>query len=51
MPEGPEIRIAADRIARVLEGERLDEVFLAPPALCRFKPRPEGTTVTAVDTQ
>ncbi len=50
MPEGPEIRIAADRIARVLEGERIDEVLLAPPALRRFKRRLEGTTVTAVDT-
>ena len=29
MPEGPEIRIAADRIARVLEGERVEQVFFA----------------------
>ena len=28
MPEGPEIRIAADRIARVLEGQRVDDVEL-----------------------
>ena len=26
MPEGPEIRIAADRIARVLEGQKVEDV-------------------------
>ncbi len=51
MPEGPEIRLAADRIARVLEGERLHEVLLAPRALRRFEPRLEGATVTRVDTR
>lgn len=51
MPEGPEIRIAADRIARVLEGERLDEGLLAPRALRRFEPSLEGATVMRVDTR
>lgn len=51
MPEGPEIRIAADRIARVLEGERVTEVFLAPPGLRRFKARLEGAAVTRVETR
>ena len=50
MPEGPEIRIAADRIARVLAGKRIDEVRLALPHLRRFEPRLEGTKVTRVDT-
>ena len=39
MPEGPEIRLVADRIARVLEGERLHEVLIAPHALRQFTPR------------
>jgi len=49
VPEGPEIRIAADRIARVLEGERVEEVLM-PAALRRFEARLEGATVTQVDT-
>ncbi len=51
MPEGPEIRIAADRVARVLEGERLEEVLLAPPGLRRFRRTLEGAVVTRVDTR
>jgi endonuclease-8 len=50
MPEGPEIRIAADRIAGVLEGERMEKVVLAPSALRRYCTRLEGTKVTRVDT-
>ncbi|MFT5449185.1 MAG: endonuclease-8 [Gammaproteobacteria bacterium] len=50
MPEGPEIRIAADRIARVLAGERIEEIVLAPPPLQRFKPLLQGQIVTRVDT-
>ncbi len=51
MPEGPEIRIAADRIARVLIGERVEEVLLALPRLRRFEKRLHGTTVARVDTR
>jgi len=51
MPEGPEIRLAADRIARVLEGQRLHEVLIAPHALRQFTPRLEGATVTRIDTR
>lgn len=50
MPEGPEIRIEADRIARVLEGERIEDLFLGPPALRRFSPRLKGATVVRIDT-
>ena len=50
MPEGPEIRIAADRVQDALQGERIDEVMLAPPRLRRFRRRLEGAVVTAVDT-
>ena len=48
MPEGPEIRIAADSIARVLQGQLVQKVFLQPPLLRSFKL--QGATVTAVDT-
>jgi endonuclease-8 len=51
MPEGPEIRIAADRIAKVLVGQRVLEVFLAPPGLRRFRPLLEGATVLDVETR
>ena len=51
MPEGPEIRIAADRIARVLEGERIEDVLLAPPGLRRHAPSLRGARVTRIDTR
>jgi endonuclease-8 len=50
MPEGPEIRIAADRIARVLEGERIDQACFKPPALQAFQSRLTSATVIRVDT-
>ena len=50
MPEGPEIRISADRIAKVLEGERIQQVCLEPPALRPFKASLTSATVTRVDT-
>jgi endonuclease-8 len=50
MPEGPEIRRAADRIADVLIGQRIEEARLALPALRRFETRLTGTRVFAVDT-
>jgi formamidopyrimidine-DNA glycosylase len=33
MPEGPEIRLAADRIAKVLEGQVVEDVAYAFPEL------------------
>ncbi|MDJ0927682.1 MAG: endonuclease VIII [Gammaproteobacteria bacterium] len=51
MPEGPEIRLAADRVARVLVGKPLREVFLAPPRLRRFRPRLTGASVSRVETR
>ncbi len=50
MPEGPEIRIAADVVARALEGERVDAAVFTPARLRRFKHRIEGATVSRVDT-
>ena len=51
MPEGPEIRRAADRVAEVLLGRRIDRVYFAFPELCRFEPLITGTRVEAVDTR
>ena len=51
MPEGPEIRLAADRIARVLQGERLAEVAFGTAALKPFEERLTHSIVSAVDTR
>ena len=51
MPEGPEIRLAADRIAKVLVGETVVEAKLTPARLRRFGKRFTGRVVTAVDTR
>ena len=50
MPEGPEIRLAADRIARVLQGEQLAQASFGVPALRRFETTLTNSTVRAVDT-
>lgn len=51
MPEGPEIRRAADRVARVLVGHVVVDVRLHLPALERRGRRLAGRTVMAVDTR
>lgn len=51
MPEGPEIRLAADRIADVLVDERLEAVEFAFPDLKPFEARLSGCRVEAVDTR
>lgn len=51
MPEGPEIRLAADRIADVLLEQEIVVASLALPQLRRFERRIAGSTVTAVDTR
>jgi len=51
MPEGPEIRRAADRLARVLVDNELTEVFFKFPRLQRFQSVLTGERVTAVDTR
>ena len=50
MPEGPEIRRAADRIAAVLVGNTVVEVELALPAIKRHETSLTGARVTSVDT-
>lgn len=49
MPEGPEIRRAADRLRTVLVGHPTSEVVLAIPALEAHGPRLTGRTVVAVE--
>lgn len=51
MPEGPEIRLAADKVARVLVGQRVESVGFGLPRLRRFEKRLSGNNVTAVDTR
>ena len=51
MPEGPEIRRAADKVAAVLVGKRVDEVRFGLSDLKPFEERLSGQTVTAVDTR
>lgn len=51
MPEGPEIRLAADRIAEVLVGEVVEAVELAFPALKRYEAELAGRRVDRVDTR
>ena len=51
MPEGPEIRLAADRIAKVLVGKALDDVWFAFPDLKRYQKRLKGARVVAIDTR
>ena len=51
MPEGPEIRLAADKVARVLVDHPIVEVAFGMPRLMRFEKRLTGATVTAVDTR
>ena len=50
MPEGPEIRRAADRIARVLTGRVLQEVWFGLPRLACFSDEICGWRVLTVDT-
>ena len=51
MPEGPEIRLAADRVARVLVDNEIVDVALELPEIRPFEPQLRGSRVTAVDTR
>ncbi|MEM7405103.1 MAG: endonuclease VIII [Pseudomonadota bacterium] len=51
MPEGPEIRLAADRIAEVLEGEQIRAVELELPRLKPYEPELLGAHVIRVETR
>jgi endonuclease-8 len=49
MPEGPEIRRAADRIHQQIAGRRLEEVWFAFPELAQEAGSLVGRRITAVD--
>ena len=51
MPEGPEIRRAADKIAAVLVDREIESITFGLPRLRRFERVLQGQTVTAVDTR
>src|SRR5210317_1309833 len=51
MPEGPEIRLAADRVARVLVDQEIEHVELTLVPLRRFEKRLSGCHVMAIDTR
>lgn len=51
MPEGPEIRRTADRIAAVLAGERLEAVWFGLPRLVRFSEELAGSRVESVESR
>ncbi len=51
MPEGPEIRRAADRVARVLVGQLVEVARLHLPGLSDYEKRLTGSIVNAVDTR
>ena len=50
MPEGPEIRLAADKVADAIVGRPTQEVTFAFDFLKEFEPLLTGETVTAVET-
>lgn len=50
MPEGPEIRRAADKIAKQIAGKQLDDVWFAFPELAQQAGSLIGQRVNAVDT-
>ena len=51
MPEGPEIRLAADKIAAVLVGQEIEEVRFGLPKLRQFERTLTGHIVTDVCTR
>lgn len=51
MPEGPEIRLAADRIEKVLRNRPIDDVKFGLPGLRRFERRLLGRVVTRIETR
>jgi len=51
MPEGPEIRRAADMIAADIVGNKTRKVWFGLAPLKRFEKHLSGTTVTAIDTR
>lgn len=51
MPEGPEIRRAADQLAAAMTGKPLTDVWFAFPQLKTYEPVLLGATVAAIETR
>jgi endonuclease-8 len=51
MPEGPEIRRAADRIAKVLEGQKVETVAFGLPRLSHYDEQLSGRKVLNLETR
>ena len=51
MPEGPEIRLAADKIARILVDQPLQRIVFTLPALQDRSDELEGARITSIDTR
>jgi endonuclease-8 len=49
MPEGPEIRLAADRLAKVLRGRTPEHIELLLPGLARHAKQLDGRRIAAVE--
>ena len=51
MPEGPEIRLAADKIARVLVDKPIESFFLGLPDLARWEEEFASSYVISIETR
>ncbi|WP_435992565.1 DNA-formamidopyrimidine glycosylase family protein [Rossellomorea sp. LjRoot5] len=51
MPEGPEIRRAADNVERALKNKTVEDVYFAFPHLEGYEVLLKGSNVTRVDTK
>ena len=51
MPEGPEIRLAADKLARVLVNQPLQAVEITMPGHTHLEERLTGCQITAIETR
>ncbi len=51
MPEGPEIRLAADRIEKAIAGKPLQRVVFHPHALADYGDELEGCSIERIDTR
>ena len=51
MPEGPEVRRAADKIADVLEGQNIEAVRFGMPRLRHYSRQLRGHRVSSIETR
>ena len=51
MPEGPEIRLAADKIAKVIEGQQIEDIEVGLPHLTQGAAKLKGRRVEQVETR